>query len=181
MILETERLILRQWKEEDREPFASLNSDKETMSFFPSTYSREVSDMLIDRETERIKKNDIGLLAVEVKATGEFLGFIGLARPSYETHFTPCTEIGWRLNRQSWGQGYATEGALEVIRFAFEELGLQEVVSFTSKLNLASIRVMEKIGMNRDLSGDFDHPFLDEGHKLRRHVLYRIKNNTLPI
>lgn len=178
MILETERLILRQWKESDRDPFETLNSDEETMRFFPSTYSREVSDKLIDREMDRIKKGDIGLLAVEVKITGEFIGFIGIARPSYKTHFTPCTEIGWRLSRSSWGKGYATEGAIEVLRFAFDELGLEEIVSFTTKENIASIKVMEKIGMIRDIDGDFDHPLVEEGNKLRKHVLYKIKKTS---
>ncbi|PIK16393.1 GNAT family N-acetyltransferase [Halobacteriovorax sp. JY17] len=177
MIIETERLILRQWKNSDIEPFIQLNLDTETMKFFPSTYGREVSEKLIERERERIKQDDIGLLAVEVKETGEFIGFIGLGRPAYETPFTPCTEIGWRIYRDFWGKGYATEGARSVIEFAFTELGLEEVVSFTSKLNKPSIRVMEKIGMKRDLGGDFDHPMVDDGDKLKRHVLYRIKKD----
>jgi len=175
LIIETDRLILRQWKESDRQSFTELNLDPETMRFFPSTYSADVSNKLIDREIERINNDDIGLLAVEVKRTSDFIGFIGIARPSYETHFTPCTEIGWRIRKEFWGKGYATEGAKAVIKYAFDEIKLQEIVSFTSKLNLPSIKVMEKIGMSRDLSGDFDHPLVEEGHKLKEHVLYRIK------
>ncbi|CBW27274.1 putative acetyl transferase [Halobacteriovorax marinus SJ] len=176
MIIETERLILRQWKDSDIDPFVKLNLDEETMKFFPSTYARDVSEKLINREIERISKDDIGLLAVELKETGEFIGFIGLARPSYETHFTPCTEIGWRIYKDFWGKGYASEGARAVLDFAFEELGLEEVVSFTSRLNLASIRVMEKIGMVRDTDGDFKHPMVEDDSELKDHVLFRVRS-----
>lgn len=173
MILETDRLILRQWRDEDRIPFANLNEDKETMAYFPSTYDAQVSNALIDREIKRISDGDIGLLAVEIKENGKFIGFIGLGRPSYETHFTPCTEIGWRISKEFWGRGYATEGAIEVMNFAKVGLGLNEVVSFTSYLNKPSIRVMEKIGMKRDFDGDFYHPMVEEGCELKKHVLYR--------
>lgn len=181
MIIETDRLILRQWRPSDNRAFIKLNLDPETMKFFPTTYKREVSESLIKRETSRIAQRDIGLLAVEEKSSGEFIGFIGLARPSYETHFTPCTEIGWRLDKKFWGKGYATEGARAVLNFAFTELDLKEVVSFTAQINIPSRRVMEKIGMQRDLQGDFDHPMVDDGHILKPHVLYRInKDDAAP-
>jgi RimJ/RimL family protein N-acetyltransferase len=115
-----------------------------------------------------------GLFAAELQETGECIGFVGLAVPRFEARFTPCVEIGWRLSAHHWGSGLATEGAREVARYAFEELGLAGLVSFTVPHNVRSRRVMEKIGMIRDACEDFDHPGIAEGHALRRHVLYRL-------
>jgi RimJ/RimL family protein N-acetyltransferase len=173
-MIETDRLILRQWKESDRDIFAELNADQDNMAFFPKTYNRSESDAFIDKTIELIATNGFGLFAVEVKETSQFIGFVGLASPPYETPFTPCTEIGWRLHKNSWGNGYATEAACAVLDFAFTELKKDEIVSFTSPLNLPSINVMKKIGLKRDESGDFDHPRIEPGHELRRHILYRI-------
>lgn len=173
--IETERLILRQWKESDRDVFAELNGSHENMAFFPRPFTREESDAFIDKTISLINQNGFGLFAVEIKETSEFIGFTGLNRPTYQTHFTPCVEIGWRIHQRFWGKGYATEAALGVLDFAFQELKLEEVVSFTSHLNIPSIKVMERIGMIHDPKGDFNHPNVEEGHKLRPHTLYRIK------
>lgn len=171
--LRTERLLLRQWREEDRQPFAELNADPETMRYFPATLTREESDAFVDRASELIEERGWGLWAVEVVGGAPFVGFVGLN----VTRFGPMegtVEVGWRLRREHWGNGYATEAAREALRFGFEELGLDEIVSFTSIPNTPSQRVMERIGMTRDPSRDFDHPSIPDGHPLQRHVLYAI-------
>jgi RimJ/RimL family protein N-acetyltransferase len=166
----TERLSLREWRETDREPFAALNSDPEVMEHFPATLTREQSDALIDRQQVLLEAGRPGLFAVELRDSGEFIGFVGLAVPRFEAEFTPCVEIGWRLARGFWGRGHASEAAAAVLAHGFKELGLTEIVSFTSIANTRSRAVMERIGMR--LAGEFDHPNLAEGHPLRRHVLY---------
>jgi RimJ/RimL family protein N-acetyltransferase len=171
-MLRTERLVLRGWREEDFPPFAALNTDAEVMEFFPKTLSREESDEMATRLQAKILERGWGLWAVEEVASGEFMGFVGLAVPRFEAGFTPCVEIGWRLAKNFWGKGYASEGAWASLEFAFERAGLSEIVSFTAVQNVRSQRVMERIGMRRD--GEFDHPELEAGHWLRRHVLYRI-------
>lgn len=173
-IIETERLILRQWKESDRKIFSELNADPENMKFFPRPFNEEESHSFIDKTIEIIDRDGYGLFAIVVKETNQFIGFTGLAVPSYETHFTPCTEIGWRIHKDFWGKGFATEAARGVLEFAFNTLQLNEIVSFTSHFNTPSINVMKRIGMIHDQNGDFDHPRVEEGHKLRPHVLYRI-------
>ncbi len=171
--LQTERLLLRQWTAEDRAPFAELNADVRVMQHFPAPLSRAESDQLADRIELRLSENGYGLWAVEIPGVTRFAGFIGLAVPSFEAHFTPCVEIGWRLAADHWGQGYAPEGAKAALEFAFDVLELDEVVSFTPGRNLASRRVMEKLGMTYSASDDFEHPSIPEGHELRRLVLYR--------
>lgn len=177
-MLETERLILRQWKESDKEVFAKLNGDAETMLFFPKLLSREESDAFVDRTIEVIDSQGFGLFAIEIKETKEFIGFTGLANPKFEAPFTPCTEIGWRLYKDYWKKGYATEAAQKVLNFAFNNLKLEEVVSFTSHHNIPSIKVMERIGMKRNKNEDFLHPNVENGHKLKPHVLYRITGES---
>ncbi|MFA1545891.1 GNAT family N-acetyltransferase [Actinomadura chokoriensis] len=172
--LRTDRLLLRRWKDADREPFAALNADPEVMEHFPAPLSRPESDALIDRIEERFDENGFGFWALEVAGTGEFIGFAGLWVPRFHAHFTPAVEIGWRLARSAWGRGYATEAALRALGFAFDDRALDEVVSFTSLGNVRSQAVMKRIGMSHDPSDDFDHPLVDEGHRLRRHVLWRI-------
>lgn len=174
LMLETERLILRPWREEDREPFAAMNADPRVMEFFAATLSRLESDNLARRISDGLLQRGWGLFAVERKATGAFVGFTGLSIPTFTTAFTPCVEIGWRLAAEVWGQGIATEAAHAVLAFAFSELHILEVVSFTSVGNVRSRRVMEKLGMTHHASDDFDHPGLPEHHALRRHVLYRL-------
>jgi RimJ/RimL family protein N-acetyltransferase len=166
-------LVLRRWQPGDIEPFASLNADPRVMEFFPATLSRSESEAMILEIEKRIDKLGAGLWAVELKENKEFIGFIGLNVPDYPLPFSPCVEIGWRLAFDYWGKGYAQEGARASLAFGFEQLGLREIVSFTTAGNLRSRRVMERIGMTYDPSGDFDHPRLPERHPLLRHVLYR--------
>jgi ribosomal-protein-alanine N-acetyltransferase len=173
MAIETERLILREWREADREPFARMNCDPAVMEFLPALLSRQESDAMVDRIEAHFAANGFGVWATEQKATGEFIGFVGLWIPRFEAHFTPCVEIGWRLAPAYWGKGFATEAAQTAMQYAFGELRLKELVSFTTMANIRSRRVMEKIGMTHDEADDFDHPSLPEGHTQRRHVLYR--------
>jgi RimJ/RimL family protein N-acetyltransferase len=172
--LTTRRLVLRRWRDSDRPQFAAMNADPQVMEHFPSPMTRLESDTLVDRIEAGFAERGFGLWAVQVARGGEFIGFTGLAVPRFEAHFTPAVEIGWRLARSSWGHGYATEAALRVLEFAFKEVGLAEVVSFTSVDNLRSQAVMKRIGMTRDSAEDFDHPALDRGHRLSRHGLWRI-------
>jgi ribosomal-protein-alanine N-acetyltransferase len=173
-MLQTERLLLRRWCAADREPFYRMNSDAEVMRYFPACLSREESDALTGRAEAHFEQHGFGPFAVELRSSGEFIGFIGVMVPDFECHFTPCVEIGWRLAAAHWNRGLATEGGGECVRYAFGTLGLRELVSFTTTQNLPSRRVMEKLGMKRDEADDFDHPRLPVGHPLRRHVLYRL-------
>jgi RimJ/RimL family protein N-acetyltransferase len=172
--LHTARLRLRSWRPEDLDLFAALNSDPGVMEYFPQLLSRQQSDLLAEHIVNDLRSQGWGLWAVEVAATRSFAGFVGLSRPRFRAHFTPAVEVGWRLARQHWGYGYATEAAWAALEFGFESLALGEIVSFTSVDNLRSRRVMERLGMRRDRQDDFDHPSLPEGHRLRRHVLYRL-------
>ncbi|MEV5745859.1 GNAT family N-acetyltransferase [Microbispora rosea] len=171
--IKTERLVLRRWREEDKEPFAALNADPLVMEHFPATLSREESDALVERIEAGFEERGFGWWAVE--ADGEFVGFTGLHVPRFTAHFTPCVEIGWRLARSAWGRGYATEAAWASLEDGFGRIGLTEVVSFTAVPNVRSQAVMRRLGMTHDPAEDFDHPALPEGHPLRRHVLYRIR------
>ncbi|GIH99131.1 GNAT family N-acetyltransferase [Planobispora takensis] len=172
--LRTPRLLLRPWLSSDLGPFAALNADPQVMEHFPAVLGREESDAFATASNEAISRQGWGRWALEVIATGEFIGFTGLHRPTFEAPFMPATEIAWRLSRRSWGQGYATEAARAALGFAFGRLGLDEVVSFTATVNLRSSAVMRRLGMIHDPAGDFDHPVLPAGHRLRRHVLYRL-------
>ena len=176
--LRTERLLLRQWRDDDLEPFAALNGDAETMRYFPAPLTRAESDGLARRAREQIEAEGWGLWAVEVEGGAPFVGFVGLGRPSFEAHFTPAVEVGWSLAREHWGHGYATEAGRAALRYGFDELGLAEIVSITSRLNEPSRRVMERLGMERDPADDFEHPRVPEGHPLRPHVLYRLRAGT---
>jgi ribosomal-protein-alanine N-acetyltransferase len=164
---------LRRWRDSDREPFASLNADPAVMEHFPALLSREESDDMVDRIEAGFAADGFGLWAVEVAGGPPFIGFVGLAVPRFEAHFTPAVEVGWRLAREHWGRGYATEAARAALDYGFGTVGLEEVVSLTVPANTRSIAVMERLGMTRDPADDFDHPRLPEGHRLRRHVLYR--------
>lgn len=171
--LTTARLRLRPWRAADREPFAALNADPVVMEHFPSRLDREQSDALADRIATGLDERGWGLWALEVPGVTPFAGFVGLSVPGFEAAFTPAVEVGWRLARPWWGRGYAPEAAREAVRFGLDELGLDEVVSFTAVSNARSRRVMEKIGLTHDPADDFDHPNLPDGHPLQRHVLYR--------
>ena len=170
----TERLLLREWRAEDREPFARINADPRVMEFLGESLSRAESDRVVDRIAEHFQAHGFGLCAAELSEGGEFIGFIGLAVPAFEAAFTPCVEIGWRLAAEYWGAGLATEGAREIARYAFEELNLRELVSMTAVGNERSRRVMAKLGMTHNAAENFDHPKLQPGNPLRRHVLYRL-------
>ena len=172
--IRTDRLLLRRWLATDREPFARLNADTQVMEHFPRPLPREESDALVERAEEHFARHGFGPWAVEIVGGYSFAGFVGLSIPRFEAPFTPCVEVGWRLAREHWGRGYATEGARAALAFGFERLGLEEIVSFTVPGNVRSRRVMEKLGMATDPADDFDHPALPEGHPLRRHVLYRV-------
>jgi ribosomal-protein-alanine N-acetyltransferase len=177
-ILATERLILRGFRDADREPFAAMNADPEVMELFPAPLTRDESDAFMDRIAQRWDEDGSGLWALERRADGVLLGFAGLAVPRFETAFTPAVEVGWRLARHAWGHGYATEAAEAALRYGFQRLGLAEIVSFTTVANERSRRVMERLGMRRDPADDFDHPNLAPGHPIRPHVLYRLSREA---
>jgi ribosomal-protein-alanine N-acetyltransferase len=170
----TPRLLLRRWRASDREPFAALNADPEVMRYFRGTLDRGESDAFADRIEAQFDELGFGLWAVELRADGRFIGFTGLARHTFAAPFTPCIEVGWRLARDAWGVGYATEAAWAALAVGFGTAGLDEIVSMTTGTNGRSRAVMERLGMTHDPADDFDHPRLPEGHPLRPHVLYRI-------
>ena len=165
---------MRPWQDQDRAPFAELNADPEVMRHFPATLTREESDAAVDRYRAHMDKHGFGLWATVLRTTGAFVGSVGISIPRFEASFTPCTEVGWRVHRSHWNQGYATEAARAAIEFGFREIGLREILSFTPHGNVASRRVMEKLGMTRRADDDFDHPLVPAGHPLRPHVLYRL-------
>lgn len=171
IFLETPRLILRQWQESDYEPYILLNADKEVMEFFPLTSTRDESLAQIVRLTAHVDQHGYGFFAVERKDNHEFIGFTGLANVRFESHFTPCVEIGWRLSKANWNHGFATEAARACLKYAFDTLKLNEIYSFTSIHNKRSEHVMKKIRMNK--VGVFDHPLIEDGHILKQHVLYK--------
>ena len=175
--IRTERLVLRRWLQRDRGPFAAMNADPEVMAHFPAMLSREESDALVERIEAAFDQHGFGLWALEVRSTGTFIGFTGLSVPGFEAAFTPAVEIGWRLQRSAWGQGYAAEAARATLEVAFDQIGLPEVVSFTSTVNDRSRALMHRLGMTHDPADDFDHPRVPPGSPLRRHVLYRLTTN----
>ena len=172
--IRTDRLVLRSWREEDRRPFAAMNADPLVMEYFPAPLTPMESDAFADRIERHLHERGYGLWAVEISAAAPFIGFVGLADVPADLPPAPGVEVGWRLAREHWGCGYATEAARAALRFAFKSLELVEVVSFTSATNQRSRRVMERLGMSHDRSGGFDHPRLPPGDPLRPHVLYRL-------
>lgn len=173
--IRTDRLLLRGWRESDLAPYAALNADPEVTRYLAGPLTREQSDAMVERIMRGFAEHDFGLWAVEVAATGEFVGFTGLSVPAFQAHFTPAVEVGWRLARSAWGNGYATEAARAAVAYGFGEAGLGEIVSFTTAANRASRAVMERLGMTCDAADDFDHPRLAADHPLRPHVLYRLR------
>lgn len=171
--LRSPRCVLRDWRDADLEPFARLNADPQVMEHFPALLSRAESDALAARLRAGIAERGWGFFALEVPGVAPFVGFVGLQPVAFEAHFTPCVEIGWRLDVPYWGKGYAREAARIAIEFAFETLGLDEVVAQTTTTNLRSMAVMEALGMTRSPEDDFDHPRLLDVPRLRRCVLYR--------
>jgi RimJ/RimL family protein N-acetyltransferase len=176
-MIETERLFLREWRDTDLDEFAAINADPAVMEYFPETYTEERTRRFVARIRESWAELGYGLWAVERKDTGRFIGYVGLWPATFPAHFTPSVEVGWRLAADQWGRGYATEGARAALTYGFETVGLDEIVSFTSGLNVRSWRVMERLGMRRDGGGDFEYPSVPEGHPTRAHVLYRIRRD----
>ncbi len=174
MRAETERLILRPWEDRDLDPFFALNSDPEVMRFFPALYTREETAAYMARVTAATDTG-LGFQAVEEKASGDLVGVVGMAEVKPEMPSAPAVEVGWRLAKHHWGKGYASEAARAWLAHGFGTLALPEIVAFTYRGNEPSRRVMQRLGMTRDAADDFEHPGLAEGHKLRPHVLYRIK------
>lgn len=172
--LPTARLVLRRFDAGDHDAMAALNADPVVMEHLPGVMTREATVEGLARIDAHFAAHGFGLWAVEVRGGPRCVGFVGLMRPSFTAPFTPCVEIGWRLAREAWGHGYATEAAHAALAAGFMQLGLAEIVSFTVPANVRSRRVMEKLGLQHDVAGDFDHPRLPDGHPLRRHVLYRI-------
>jgi len=174
-VLETPRLILRQWRDADLDAWAEMNADPRVMEFFPALYDRARAEGTAASMREEIERDGYGFWAVEIKATGAFAGMIGLNEITYDIPVHPKREVGWRLAFDAWGHGYATEGARAALQFAFGKLGWPEVVAFTAAINERSQRVMDRLGMTRDPAADFDHPRVEPSSPLRPHVLYRVK------
>jgi RimJ/RimL family protein N-acetyltransferase len=173
--IETERLILRDWKDEDIQPFARMNADPIIMEYFPRRLNEKDTGKLVGRFQEHFKKHGYGPYAVQNKSTGEFIGFTGLHYVEFEAPFTPAVEIAWRLDYEHWGKGYATEASLAVLNHAFTKLKLKEVVAYAVHDNERAIHIMEKVGMKRDPKGDFNYPNLPSTSPLGKFVLYRVK------
>ena len=173
-MIETERLILRPWRDTDRPAFAAMNADPQVMAHFPEVLDRAGSDALMDRLIGRWADEGFAFAAVERKADGALIGMVGLARVRYETPVFGATEIGWRLSRAAWGAGYADEASRGWLAHGFEALDLPEIVAFTVPANTRSQALMLRLGMRRDRARDFDHPSLPEGHRMRAHVVYAL-------
>jgi RimJ/RimL family protein N-acetyltransferase len=176
--LPTRRLLLRRWRDEDRTPFAALNADPVVMEHFPATLRRGESDALVDRIEAGFEQRGWGLWAIEVPRSAAFVGFVGLNPATFDAPFTPAVEIGWRMAREHWGKGYATEGALAALAFGFDTLALDEIVSFTTHANTRSRQVMERLQMQHDSADDFENPNVPEGDPSRPHVLYRLDRHA---
>lgn len=172
--LRTERLLLRRWRASDLDPFAALNSDPRVMEYFPALKSHEESVAAIKRYEAHFNRYSYGFWAVEIMGAADFAGFIGICNNRFDPQSPLFVEIGWRLAVEHWGHGYATEGARAALKFGFDQVHFDEIVSFTAVDNRRSRRVMEKLGMTHDSADDFDHPGVPVGHPVRRHVFYRI-------
>ncbi|MBI3259802.1 MAG: GNAT family N-acetyltransferase [Ignavibacteriae bacterium] len=172
VIISTERLILRNWEKSDIAPFVQMNSDPKVMKYFPGLMSSDQTLQFMERIKLHFEEYNYGLFAVDEKSTGEFIGFIGFSHPRFESFFTPCVEIGWRLRSEHWGKGLATEGAKACLDYGFNVLNFDSIYSFTAIPNVPSINVMKKTGMKH--IGEFNHPSLSEGSWLCKHTVYKI-------
>ncbi len=172
---ESSRLVFRDWRPHDRIDFRAMNRDPRVMAFFTKTLNDQETDAFYQVIQDEFTQLGYGLFAVETQEDGQFIGFIGFHRAIFPAAFTPCLEIGWRLKHDVWGQGLATEGALACLRYGFEQLEINDIYSFTSKINTRSERVMQKIGLTK--IAEFQHPSIAAGHPLRDHVLYHISTN----
>jgi len=178
--LRTERLLLRGWTQSDRDAFALVNADPRVMEFLGEPLTHAQSDEMVDRIEAKFARDGLGFWAVEVPGVAPFIGMVGLAVPSFEAAFMPAVEIGWRLDADHWGRGYATEAARAALEFGFGTAGLREIVAFTTEANVRSRRVMERIGMTHDPRDDFGHPSVPAASPLHPHVLYRILRSPAP-
>ncbi len=178
--LTTQRLLLRHWRQSDRDGFAAMNADAEVMRHFHGTLEAGDSDALLQRISGELDQRGWGLWALEERASGRLLGFTGLSPVPFPAPFTPAVEIGWRLVRSHWGRGLASEAARASLSYGFDELSLPEIVAFTFVGNERSRAVMDRIGMTHDPADDFEHPLITEGHPLRPHVLYRLRRPPAP-
>jgi RimJ/RimL family protein N-acetyltransferase len=176
--LHTRRCVLRQWKDSDFAPWAAMNADAEVRRYFPKVLSADEANGEAQRCRDAITQRGWGMWALEVPGVSAFAGFVGLNVPHYDAPWVPAVEIGWRLAREAWGQGLATEAAQAALGFGFEKLGLHEIVAIAVPGNAPSLRVMDRVGLVRDEDGDFDHPRIEAGHPLQRHVLYRATRKT---
>lgn len=176
-IFESSRLGFRMWQELDRELFANMNASNEVMRYFPKTLDYKETDDFLHRIQKHFEETGYGLWAVEIKDTKEFIGFIGLLTATFEAEFTPCVEIGWRLDNKYWNNGYATEGAKACLEYGFNKLNLNSIYSFTAETNKPSENVMKKIGLKK--VGEFDHPKVEDGSPLKHHVLYKIDKKNI--
>ena len=178
IVIETERLILRTWQKEDAKAYFQINQDPKVIEFLRGPLTREQVQDFIQYVRHHGEQYGYTTWAVELKETGVLMGFIGLNYVDWPAHFTPAVEIGWRLGSQYWGKGYATEGAKAALAYGFEQCNLHEIVAFTVPANIRSIRVMEKIGLELDINGDFAHPKLPQDHPLSKHILYRLSRSS---
>jgi RimJ/RimL family protein N-acetyltransferase len=169
----SERTLLRRWRSSDLEAFARMNANPKVMEHFEAPLSRTESDAQAAQFCDHIRAHGFGFWALEIPGVTEFAGFVGLVHVPFAAAFAPAVEIGWRLDHAYWGRGYASEAARGAAQFGFDALGLREIVAYTVSANVRSRAVMTRIGMIHDRAGDFDHPQVPAGHRLRPHVLYR--------
>ncbi len=180
-MIETERLLLRRWREEDVGPFVAMNEVPAVIEHLPGPVTAAQARALFAAQNALVESAGCAFLAMRLKETGELIGFAGVRPQDFAAPFAPCHEIGWRLALPFWGKGLALEGAVASLRHGFDTLGLREIVAITVPANIRSRRLMERLGMVRDMEGDFDHPALPREHRLARHVLYRIgKDARIP-
>ena len=172
----SDRLGFRGWKKSDKTPFAKMNADTEVMRYFPSVLTAVASDELVDRLQKHYHTHGFTFFAVDELETKKFIGFIGLIHTSFEAYFTPCIEIGWRLKKEDWYRGFATEGAKRCLEFAFAKLQVDKIYAITTLTNKPSIHVMQKIGMQRQ--GTFEHPKIADNHPFKTELLYRITSDA---
>lgn len=168
----SKRLGFRKWESRDLEPFSKMNGDPEVMEFFLRTWTVADTKSFMQRMNDHFDRHGFTFYAVDKLENRELVGMIGFKITGFKARFTPCVEIGWRIKKEEWNKGYATEGAKRCLSYGFEELNFSEVYSFTSLTNLKSERIMQKIGMRK--TGVFEHPAIEEGHELRTHALYKI-------
>jgi RimJ/RimL family protein N-acetyltransferase len=172
--LTSNRLLLREWHDDDLEAFARLVENPVVMEHLLPMKDRAAIDAMAQHIRDHFTEHGFGYLVVELPSISSFIGMVGLVRVTYAAHFTPAVEIGWRIDPAYWGKGYATEAAALALDDGFDRLKLQEIVALTVPTNIRSRQVMDRLGMTRVETDDFDHPFVPDGHPLKRHVLYRL-------